>query len=93
MTDKLPAVSRYRTSIPKEHQATVDTRMRWLWMQRLGTIQSIWSRTDDYEDKLACTVILQAVMGADLQSIQTLFTRLEGGAQEDEFVAAQPLRV
>jgi len=85
--------SKFRQSIPPEHRGSVDTRLRWLWMQRLGTVQSVWKNSGDWEDQLAATIILQAVMGADLNSIQLLLTRLEGGAQEDEIVSEGPLLV
>ena len=85
--------SKFRLSIPPEHRGSVDTRLRWLWMQRLGTVQSVWKNSTDWEDQLAATIVLQAVMGADLNSIQLLLTRLEGGAQEDEIVSEGPLLI
>lgn len=74
---------RFRNEIPAEHRASLDTRIQWLWMQRFGTGQSIWANSPDMLDKTAATIFLQAIMGADLNSITTLFQRLEGGPQAD----------
>ena len=41
----------------------------------------------DLLDNTACTLILQAIMGRDLESISMLFNRLEGGALSDEQLA------
>lgn len=77
-------VRKFRRSIPEKHRASADTRIQWLWMQRFGTIQTIWNETDDILDKTACTLFLQAVMAKDLSSIQLIFRRLEGGSLTDE---------
>lgn len=76
--------TRYRHTIPSKHQQSLDTRLHWLWNQRFGTVQTIWQNTDDVLDKTACTLILQAIMAQDLQSIALLFHRIEGGALNDE---------
>lgn len=78
---------RYRKRIPEEHRSSMDTRIQWLWMQKFGTVQTIWANTDDVLDKTACTVFLQAAMAKDLNSIATIFQRLEGGTQVDTDVA------
>jgi hypothetical protein len=79
---------KFRTEIPKEHKATIDTRIRWLWNQRFGTVQTIWQQSQtakgDVLDHTAATLMLQAIMGKDLESIQQIFQRLEGGALTDE---------
>lgn len=87
--------TRFRQSIPEAHQQSLDTRLQWLWNQRFGTVQTIWKQTTDVLDKTAATLILQAIMAQDLQSIALLFHRLEGGAISDDEVLAQsePLRV
>jgi hypothetical protein len=79
----------YRKSIPDAHRTNLDTRVRWLWNQRFGTVQAIKLNSDDVLDQTACTLILQAIMAGDLDSIAHLFRRLEGGAQFDEEVAAR----
>lgn len=84
---------KYRKSIPEAHRTSLDTRLAWLWMQRLGTVQRIWQLSDDVQDHTACTLILQATMGGDLESIRLLFHRLEGGAVLDTRVAEQTLVV
>lgn len=78
-------VRKFRHAIPKEHQATLDTRIQWLWNQRFGTVQQVWqSSPDTSEDKLAATIILQAIVASDLNNISLLFRRLEGGSLLDE---------
>ena len=78
---------KFRTSIPEAHQASLDTRIQWLWNQRFGTVQMIWKasqETGEVLDHTACTLILQAIMGKDLESITLIFQRLEGSALLDE---------
>ncbi len=82
MTDLV--VKRYRHEVPPQHRSTLDTRLAWLWNQRLGTVQTIWQMSPDMEDKLAATIILQAIVASDLNNISLLFRRLEGGAVLDE---------
>ena len=77
-------VRKFRRRIPEAHRASVDTRIQWLWMQRFGTVQTVWKETDDVLDRTACTLMLQAVMAEDLGSIQLVFRRLEGGSLTDE---------
>lgn len=79
--------SKYRKEIPEAHRLSLDTRIRWLWNQRFGTVQTIWQESPDLQDVTACTVILQAIMAKDLNSIELLFQRLEGGAITDTQVA------
>lgn len=73
----------YRKQIPKDHKASLDTRLQWLWHQRFGTIQTIWKQSPDRLDHTACTLILQCIMALDLNSIELLFQRLEGGPKVD----------
>jgi hypothetical protein len=81
--DRAPA-RRWKSEVPKEHRASLDTRLRWLWNQRFGTVQTVYMESTDLLDKTAATLILQAIMARDLRSIQQLFQRLEGGASQDE---------
>lgn len=76
----------YRKGIPENFQKSLDTRIYWLWNQRFGTVQSIASNSEDTLDVTACTLILQAVWGEDLESILLILRRLEGGALVDEEV-------
>lgn len=76
----------FRSEIPKDHRASLDTRIRWLWNQRFGTVQTIWKDSPDTLDVTAATIILQAIMASDLDSIMLIFRRLEGGPQLDEEV-------
>lgn len=87
------AIHRWRREVPEEHRSSLDTRLLWLWHQRFGTVQMIYSNSSDILDVTAATLILQAVMGRDLRSIQQLFTRLEGGAMYDKEVKAQEAAV
>lgn len=74
----------YRSDIPEKHRATNDTRLVWLWNQRLVVVQMIFLRTKNPLDKLACALVLQATLSSDLSSIELLLRRLEGGAVSDE---------
>lgn len=96
MSTELTVIRKYRKQVPEAHRATLDTRLQWLWNQRFGTIQTIWKDSPDVLDKTACTVILQALMAKDLNSIVLLLQRLEGGAITDEDRAERvdgPIRV
>ena len=79
-------VRKFRKEIPSAHRQSIDTRLRWLWNQRFGTVQTIWKDSPDILDRTACTLVLQAIMAKDLNSIELLFLRLEGGAQDDQTV-------
>ena len=74
---------RWRKQVPEEHRASLDTRLRWLWCQKFGTVQTVYNASPDILDKTAATLILQAIMAKDLRSIQQLYQRLEGGAAYD----------
>lgn len=83
-TELVEPVRKFRHEVPAEHRATIDTRISWLWNQRFGTVQQVWQSSPDTEDRLAATVILQAIVATDLNNIALLFKRLEGGALPDE---------
>lgn len=88
----VPPQRKYRGAIPEVHRASLDTRLQWLWHQRFGTVQTVWlhSRaTNEVLDHTACTLVLQAIMGKDLDSIIQLFQRLEGAALVDDEVLAR----
>lgn len=82
----LVTTRKYRKHVPAIHQQTLDTRIQWLWNQRFGTVQTIFNESADLLDKTAATLILQAIMAADLESIEQLFSRLEGGALDDDLL-------
>lgn len=84
MASEVVPIRRYRHEIPADHRTSLDTRLLWLWHQRFGTVQTIYSQSPDILDVTAATLILQAIMARDLKSIQQLFTRLEGGALYDK---------
>jgi len=84
MTDEVVPLYRFRKEVPREHRDTLDTRLLWLWHQRFGTVQTVYTTSPDILDVTAATLILQAIMAKDLQSIQQLFTRLEGAAIFDQ---------
>lgn len=86
-------VRKFRKAVPEAHRTSLDTRLQWLWQQRFGTVQMVWKESEDVLDHTASTLILQAIMGRDLNSIELLFQRLEGGAVGDERVAAETLRL
>lgn len=89
----VPIARKWRNQVPEDHRTSLDTRLLWLWHQRFGTVQSVYSNSPDILDVTASTLILQAIMGRDLRSIQQLFQRLEGGAIYDEEVKAQEAAV
>ena len=80
----VPVQRKFRKQIPDSHRGSLDTRILWLWHQRFGTVQMIWKESGDVLDVTAATLILQAIMAKDLESIAQLFQRLEGGALTDE---------
>ncbi len=81
----LPTINRkFRGEVPELHRQSLDTRIQWLWNQRFGTVQTVWQRSPDLLDHTAATLILQAIMGKDLDSIHLIFQRLEGGSLADE---------
>lgn len=81
---ELVPVRKFRKAIPERHRASLDTRVRWLWHQRFGTIQMIYTTSTDILDHTACTLIIQAIYAKDLTSLEHLLQRLEGGALTDE---------
>lgn len=83
MSDLPVPIRKYRREVPEAHRTTLDTRLRWLWNQRFGTVQTIWKHSPDALDHTACTLILQAILAKDLDCIAMIFHRLEGGAQVD----------
>ena len=80
----VPINRKFRTQIPREHRHSLDTRLHWLWHQRFGTAQMIWKESPDVLDHTAATLVLQAIMGKDLDSILQLFQRIEGGPRVDD---------
>jgi hypothetical protein len=86
---ELAVTRKFRKAIPEAHQVSLDTRLQWLWHQRFGTVQMIWKESTDVLDHTAATLILQAIMAKDLDSIAQLFQRLEGGSITDVEVLEQ----
>ena len=84
---------RFRNQIPDAHRKSIDTRIAWLWNQRFGTVQQVWQSSKDMLDHTAATLILQAVFAKDLESINQVFQRLEGGALADVDLAERVIRV
>lgn len=78
---------RYRNRVPEEHRTSLDTRIMWLWNQRSGTVQAVWENSPDLLDRTAATMLLQAIFGQQLASIDLVFKRLEGGSLPDEVLA------
>lgn len=75
---------KYRRRIPEAHCNSLDTRIKWLWHQRFGTVQTIFNSSPDVLDRTAATLIIQAIMAKDLDAINQLFQRIEGGSIEDD---------
>jgi tRNA(Met) C34 N-acetyltransferase TmcA len=94
MSRDLVPVRRWRKEIPQEHRASLDTRLLWLWHQRFGTVQTIYNESPDILDKTAATLILQAILARDLNSIQQLLERIEGGSRfDDEIIDDEAVRI
>ena len=84
----------FRREVPKEHRLSLDTRIRWLWNQRFGTVQAVYQDSPDLLDRTAATMFITAVWAKDLNSIQLLLTRREGGPiSDEELVQRTTLRV
>jgi hypothetical protein len=95
MASEVVPIHRFRKEIPEDHRGNLDTRLFWLWHQRFGTVQTVYMNSADILDVTAATLILQAIMARDLQSIRQLFQRLEGGALFDTELQKQeePTRI
>ena len=77
---------RLRSEIPKEHCTSNDSRLAWLWNQRMAVAQAIFSRTTDVQSRMAASLVLSAGFTHDLGAITLLLQRLEGGAITDQEV-------
>lgn len=86
MSELVP-VRKFRHRIPEAHRASLDTRIQWLWNQRFGTVQMVWKESKDVLDHTAATLLLQAIMGKDIESISQIFERLEGAPVSDTELA------
>jgi hypothetical protein len=89
MSGELVQVRKFRRQVPDAHRASLDTRIQWLWNQRFGTVQMVWKESRDVLDHTAATLILQAIMGKDLESILQIFDRLEGAPVSDSELVEQ----
>jgi hypothetical protein len=90
----IPGSQNFRREIPKEHRASIDTRVDWLFNQRFGTIQNVYQESPDLLDRTAATLFINAIWMKDLDAISLIFKRLEGGPQmDDQILAKQQLRV
>lgn len=96
-TDLVPVVTfKFRSNVPEDWRKSIDTRLYWMWHQRLGTVQMIREKTTDVLDRTAAELVMQAVYGDDLSSLLLLLRRLEGGPmgdREHQDDTEEPLRV
>lgn len=83
----------WRTQVPEAHRHSLDTRLLWLWNQRFGVLQSIFRDSPDTLDRTAATMLMQAILGKDLDSMELVFKRLEGAPLVDEEVLEQQLKI
>ena len=79
-------VRKLRSEIPNDHRSSSDSRMEWLWNQRLAVVASIYMRSPNIMDRMAAKLVLDAAMSANLPSIELLLRRLEGGAVSDQTI-------
>lgn len=90
----VPARRHWRKEIPETHRVSLDTRIRWLYNQRFGTVQSVYQESPDMLDRTAATMFITAVWSKDLDSIMLIMKRLEGGPiLDEELVTRAKLRV
>jgi hypothetical protein len=82
-------VRKLRSEIPQDHRVSNDSRLVWLWSQRLATVQSIMVNSPDVMDVMAATLVIGATMANYLPSIELLLQRLEGGAVDDQTVVEE----
>ena len=82
-------VRKLRNSIPDAHKLNSDSRLVWLWSQRLAVVQSIRANSPDVQDVMAATLVLSAAWTSYLPSIELLLQRLEGGSVDDQTVVEQ----
>ncbi len=76
------------------HRISLDTRIRWLFNQRFGTIQAVYQDSPDLLDRTAATMFITAIWSKDLDSIMLIYKRIEGGPiLDEELVARATLRV
>jgi len=79
-------VRKLLSNIPEEHRLTDDSRLEWLWNQRMAVVQKIFTDTNNVRDRMAATLVLSSTMLPNLASIELLLQRLEGGAAQDVVV-------
>ena len=90
----VPQRRHFRKEIPEIHRSNLDTRIRWLFNQRFGTVQSVYQNTTDMLDRTAATMFITAVWSKDLDSIMLILKRLEGGPiMDEELLTRTTLRV
>lgn len=86
MVSELIPVRKYRNAIPPEYRRNMHTRVYWLWHQRFGTIQKVYSTSRDLYDRTACTLFMFAIVSGKLWAIKQIFQYLEGGAMTDQML-------
>lgn len=86
---QIERISSLPVNIPEKHRLSDDTRIAWLWNQKLKSVQNIYIHTKSPRDKMACALILQAALASHLPSIELVLRRLEGGAVPDSEVLAE----
>ena len=84
MSEVVSLRQNFRRSIPKEHRASLDTRILWLYNQRFGTVQQVYQSSDDLDDRTVASLFINAIWHRDLDSIAMIYRRLEGGPVTDE---------
>ena len=93
MSEIVPSKPKFRTRIPDAWRKSIDTRLYWLWNQRLGTVQTIRDRTDDVLDRMAAELIMDAVYSDNLGPLTLVLNRLEGGPTRESVHEEDTLRV
>jgi hypothetical protein len=86
VSGEIVPIRRPRTQTPKSVKDSTDTRMEWLWDQRLEVVGTIYLRSPDLLDVMAARTVLDATLSANLSSIELLLQRIEGGAVSDQTI-------
>ena len=86
MSGELVPIKRPRIQTPKTAKDSTDTRMEWMWDQRLEVIGTIYLRSPDLLDVMAARTVLDATLMGSIASIELLLRRLEGGAVSDQTI-------
>lgn len=82
----VPTGRKLRTETPRDVKSSSDTRLEWMWDQRLAVVANIYYRSPDILDRMAARLILDAIMAMNLASIELVLQRIEGAPVSDQTI-------